>query len=98
MPWSELVGYVASALVVLTFYMKDMTSLRVVAMFSNIAFLAYGASLGLGPVIFLHSMLLPLNLWRLAQIERPTVRDAAAHVRAMVTRRLPTNRKHRPIG
>lgn len=98
MQWSELVGYVASALVVLTFYMKDMTSLRVVAIFSNVAFLAYGMSLGLGPVIFLHAILLPLNLWRLARIDRPTVRDAATHVRVMVTRRAPTNRTHRPIG
>ena len=68
MHWADLVGYLASGLVVLTFYMDDMISLRVAAIFSNIAFLAYGLSLGLGPVILLHGILLPLNVWRLRQV------------------------------
>ena len=61
----EAVGYLASALVLITFYMKDMIPLRVAAICSNVAFLAYGGGLHLAPVIFLHSLLLPLNLWRL---------------------------------
>ena len=67
MRYLEFVGYVASALVVLTFYMNDMVSLRVAALASNCAFLAYGVGLNLGPVIVLHGILLPLNIWRLAQ-------------------------------
>ena len=67
MQWFDFTGYIASALVVVTFYMNDMTSLRVAAIFSNIAFLAYGISLELGPVISLHATLLPLNAWRLMQ-------------------------------
>jgi hypothetical protein len=70
MHWVDLVGYLASGLVVLTFYMGDMISLRVAAIFSNVAFLAYGICLGLGPVILLHSLLLPLNVWRLRQLCR----------------------------
>jgi hypothetical protein len=70
MQWFELVGYVASALVVVTFTMKDMIALRIAAACSNVAFLAYGCSLGLGPVLSLHAVLLPLNLWRLAQVGR----------------------------
>ena len=61
----DTVGYLASALVLITFYMKDMVPLRIAAICSNIAFLAYGGGLHLAPVIFLHSLLLPLNLWRL---------------------------------
>ena len=68
MHWHDLVGYLASVLVVLTFYMDDMISLRVAAVLSNIAFLTYGLGLGLGPVIVLHGILLPLNIWRLRQL------------------------------
>lgn len=63
-------GFVASALVFLTFYMHTMLPLRCVAITSNIAFLAYGISLRLWPVAILHAVLLPLNLVRLGQIRR----------------------------
>ena len=59
------VGYLASALVLATFGMKDMINLRIVAICSNIAFIAYGIALSLLPVLMLHVMLLPLNGWRL---------------------------------
>jgi hypothetical protein len=61
----NVVGYVASALVVITFYMKEMVPLRVAALCSSVAFLIYGVGLGLGPVVLLHGMLIPLNAWRL---------------------------------
>ncbi len=62
---SELTGFVASALVLTTFAMKDMRLLRVVAILSNLAFMAYGALDWLPPVLFLHMTLLPLNIARL---------------------------------
>lgn len=67
---TDVVGYIASALVLITFYMKDMVALRVAAICSNVAFLVYGGSLHLAPVIFLHSLLLPLNVWRLTSAEK----------------------------
>jgi hypothetical protein len=70
MQWADLVGYIASFLVVLTFYMDKMIALRVTALLSNVAFLAYGLSLELGPVVVLHGILLPLNCWRLRQLRR----------------------------
>jgi hypothetical protein len=63
----DLMGYAASALVFLTFYMKDMIPLRAAALCSNVCFLAYGLSLKLGPVVALHAALIPINLWRLWQ-------------------------------
>jgi len=66
----EVAGYVASALVFMTFYMKTMTPLRVVAVMSNIAFIAYAFIEGLLPVLILHLCLLPLNLFRLRQFNR----------------------------
>ena len=68
MHWADAIGYIASAFVVLTFYMDNMISLRVTAIMSNVAFLAYGISLDLGPVVVLHGTLIPLNVWRLRQL------------------------------
>jgi hypothetical protein len=64
---TELVGYLASALVFATFYMKTMTPLRSVAIASNVAFIGYGYLGGMTPILILHLALLPLNLWRLHQ-------------------------------
>jgi hypothetical protein len=63
----DLVGYSASVLVALTFYMKEMAPLRMVALCSNVCFLAYGLSLHLGPVALLHATLIPINVVRLIQ-------------------------------
>jgi hypothetical protein len=65
MTFLDVAGYMASALVVVTFYMKDMVPLRIAALCSNVAFLIYGIGLGLGPVVVLHGTLIPLNIWRL---------------------------------
>jgi len=62
---SDAIGYLASALVLAAFCMKEMIPLRVVAVCSNIAFLIYGLALGLAPVWLLHAALLPINCWRL---------------------------------
>ena len=69
---SEISGYVASTLVLLTFVAKDMRLLRTVAILSNLAFIAYGTIEWLPPVLFLHMVLLPLNAVRLAEVVRAT--------------------------
>jgi hypothetical protein len=69
---SEISGYVASTLVLLTFVAKDMRALRIVAIFSNLAFITYSTVEWLPPVLFLHLVLLPLNIVRLAEIVRAT--------------------------
>jgi hypothetical protein len=60
-------GYAASALVLAAFCMRDMIALRIVSLFSNLAFIAYGVALDLTPIWLLHGLLLPMNLWRLMQ-------------------------------
>src|SRR6516162_6472346 len=69
---SGMSGYAASTLVLLTFVAKDMRVLRIVAIFSNLAFITYGTIEWLPPVLFLHLMLLPLNIVRLAEIVTAT--------------------------
>ena len=71
----DLIGYLASGLVLLTFTAKNMLTLRILAILSNFAFICYGIIDSIIPVLCLHLILLPLNVTRLAQLlpycERP---------------------------
>ena len=64
------IGYIASAMVLLTFITKDMRQLRFIGILSNVAFIGYGALACLPPVLFLHLLLLPLNIVRLMEIQQ----------------------------
>jgi hypothetical protein len=70
MSWLEVVGYIASVLVLSTFYMKTMVPLRYCAIASNLAFATYGFFGEIYPVLALHLLLLPLNIKRLLEIRR----------------------------
>ena len=63
----EPIGYLASLLVLATFCMRSMVALRAVAIVSNVAFITYGWLVGIDPVLVLHVVLLPTNVWRLMQ-------------------------------
>jgi hypothetical protein len=63
----DALGFLAAGLVFGTFYMKAMVPLRLMALCSNVAFIAYAMGLGLKPVLALHAALLPVNAWRLWQ-------------------------------
>jgi CRP/FNR family transcriptional regulator, cyclic AMP receptor protein len=73
------IGWLASALVLATFCMRGMVPLRLTAIASNLAFIGYGASAAIDPVLMLHVLLLPLNALRLAQErtgpERPQTKE-----------------------
>src|SRR5262245_65801326 len=72
-----IAAWVAALLVFAAFFMKTMVPLRLVAIASNVAFIAY-ALLGLRygifgrvyPILVLHAALLPLNVVRLRQIRK----------------------------
>jgi CRP/FNR family transcriptional regulator, cyclic AMP receptor protein len=72
-----IAAWVAAFLVFAAFFMKTMIPLRLVAIASNVAFVAY-ALLGLRygifgrvyPILVLHAALLPLNVVRLGQIRK----------------------------
>ncbi|RZI73095.1 MAG: hypothetical protein EOP80_12500 [Variovorax sp.] len=68
---TDALGYLAAFLVLAAFCMRDMTALRVLAFASNLAFIGYAASAGLQPVLLLHIVLLPVNLWRLLRDRYP---------------------------
>ena len=64
---STIIGYIASGLVLTTFWTNDMRRLRILAILSNIGFISYGALVWLPPVLGLHLLLLPLNAVRLIE-------------------------------
>jgi len=64
---AETLGWVAAGLTLATFICRDMRRLRLLALAANAAFIAYGALAQLLPVLMLHLLLVPVNLWRLNQ-------------------------------
>jgi len=80
MSWIEIIGYVGSALMFSTFYMKTMMPLRITAIAANVVMIAYTALAGVYPVLILQGALLPLNVTRLLQMRRlvAAVRRAAS--------------------
>jgi hypothetical protein len=83
----DLCGYIASGLVLAAFYMKDMIPLRLVALLSNLAFIAYGLALDLTPIWLLHALLVPLNAYRLVEAARLRARAVAGETRGALRRR-----------
>lgn len=80
-PWHEMIGCAAAFLWLLTFFMRQMVALRSVALAASATWLTYGWADHIFPVIAVHSVLLPLNGFRLAQtlFARPaTASDGAA--------------------
>src|SRR5919197_2457224 len=73
--WIVVAAWLAAFLVFTSFFMKTIIPLRIIAIASNMAFIAY-ALLGLAygvfgrvyPILALHSCLLPLNILRLRQL------------------------------
>jgi hypothetical protein len=76
----EAIGYLGVGLVFVTFYMRTMVPLRVVAIASNLVLILYGFAAPVYPILVLHLVLLPLNLLRLHQMNQliRQVRAAAA--------------------
>ena len=79
---ADWLGYLAAVLVFCSFYARSIVALRLAAITSNVAFIGYAAAKALYPVLILHTVLLPLNCWRLAQlraIDEPREREVETH-------------------
>lgn len=68
MNYVTIVGFVAAGLVIATLSMRTMIPLRVVGIASNVAFVTYGILFHSYPTIVLHSILFPLNVYRLREM------------------------------
>lgn len=63
----DILGWAAAALMVATFSCREARLLRPLAVATNVTFIGYGLAASLMPVLALHLLLLPINLWRWAQ-------------------------------
>jgi hypothetical protein len=86
----DIVGYWASTMVFLTFVTTDMRLLRILAIFSNVAFLSYGLLVWLPPVFCLHLILLPINIVRLHQILRVADSPVSGHWLQALASKIPS--------
>lgn len=65
----EAVGYLAAAVNIFVFTSNTMIPLRIAAILSNALFAVYFALKGIYPLFALHAFLMPLNVWRLRQMQ-----------------------------
>src|SRR5690606_31118923 len=60
---AEAVGYLASALVVLSLTMTSVVRLRTISLAGSIAFVVYGAMLGAVPILISNAVIAAINVW-----------------------------------
>jgi hypothetical protein len=60
---AEVVGYVASALVVLSLAMTSVVRLRMISLVGSVAFVVYGVLIESVPIVLTNVAIAALNLW-----------------------------------
>ena len=73
----DVVALAAVLTNIAAYAMRTMIPLRIAAISTNVLFIAYSAMGGIIPTLILHTILLPLNTYRLMQMQR-LVRDVTA--------------------
>jgi CRP/FNR family transcriptional regulator, cyclic AMP receptor protein len=68
MSWVEILGYFGSSLTITVYSMKRMIPLRLIGIGANLVFITYGFLGAVYPQMILHSVLLPINLYRLREM------------------------------
>lgn len=96
-PW---IGYFAAASGVAMFAMATMIPLRITGLVHNVASIAFGLLAGVYPTVVQHTILLPLNSWRLYQMMRliRSVKEAVAGDHSMEWIKPFTTRRHFTAG
>lgn len=79
MNYIEIVGYVASAFVLLSFVMKEMTKLRIVNIVGCGFFIAYGILIPSWPVIITNSAIVCVNVFYLVKAQSDSKQVESGH-------------------
>lgn len=66
----DTIGYCGVGLNIVCYSMRSMIPLRIAAICTNVLFLIYSGIAGVNPTFFLNSILLPLNVYRLIEMQR----------------------------
>jgi hypothetical protein len=75
-PVVELIGYLASALIVLSLLMASLWRLRIINLVGAVVFTAYGALIGSVPVLLTNGAIVLIDLYYLARMVRDKATDA----------------------
>lgn len=75
--WVEIIGYAASALVVVSLAMTSVVRLRVISLIGSLTFVVYGVLLPSIPIIITNAAVAALNVWFLRKEFAPN-RDVGA--------------------
>ena len=92
----SIFGWIAASLVLSSFYFRNMTSLRLAAIASNVLFIIYAILANAWPILVLHCLLFPLNLWRLLELHnlrRTLMGSSLVQVQVSAVRLLPFMQK-----
>jgi hypothetical protein len=65
--YTEYIGYVASALVLISFIMKKITYLRVINSFGCAFFIVYGTLLASVPIVITNAAIVMINIYYLTR-------------------------------
>jgi len=68
--YTEYIGYIASALVLVSFLMKKLTYLRVINSFGCAFFIVYGTLLSSVPVVITNVAIVMVNIYYLTRKDR----------------------------
>lgn len=68
MPLAEILGYFGASLTITVYSMKRMIPLRIIGIGANCVFIVYGFLAAVYPQMILHSVLLPINVFRLYEM------------------------------
>jgi hypothetical protein len=63
--YTEIIGYFGSAMILLSFMMKDMKTLRWVSILGCVIFIVYGSMIGAIPIVITNSAIVFVNLYYL---------------------------------
>lgn len=64
----EIIGYVASILIVASLAMTSVVRLRVLSLLGSIAYVSYGVALGAWPIVLANAVIAVLNIWNLYRV------------------------------
>jgi hypothetical protein len=70
MSTTEIIGYLASFLILVSFLMKDMKKLRIINLFGCGAFIIYGVLNHAMPIVITNSAIVLINLYYLLKKEK----------------------------
>ena len=94
----DALGWAGSALTVATFYCRNLRHMRPIAVCANVAMLGYGLVGALPPVVALHALLLPINLWRWREcVRQPELAASLPTTQAQAAADLPVTTAFPPL-